>query len=130
MIVATRTTAVCAIEIDAERVVAVRFNPAVKVGRREIIENLSAHRDLTELRKHRVLVDARGVRGMTREAMQTAASDAVVSAIERCAVVVGSPVTVMVSRFFALIVKLPCPIRMFRSEAAARAWLLEGQGRK
>jgi hypothetical protein len=72
-----------------------------------------------------VLVDARRVRSMTREAQEISAAPDVRPFTARLAVLVGSPVSVVLGNFFMVIVRPPYPTRLFRDEARARAWLLD-----
>lgn len=70
-----------------------------------------------------VLVDARRVRSMSREAQEISAAPAVQPYTNCIGIIVQSPVSVILANFFMVFVKPVFPTRMFRSEEAARAWL-------
>lgn len=70
-----------------------------------------------------VLVDTRQVRSMTREAQELSASPEIRPFTDCLALLVGNSVTVVLANFFLVLARPPYPTRMFRHEAAARAWI-------
>lgn len=72
-----------------------------------------------------LLIDARRVRSMTREAQELTARPDSKEYTACLALLVDSAVSVVLVNFFMVFVRPPYPTRMFRSEDAARAWLRE-----
>lgn len=70
-----------------------------------------------------VLVDTTRIRAMTREAQEATVTKDLVGRTSRVAVLVGSPVSVMIGNFFLILARPSYPARLFTSEAEARAWL-------
>lgn len=79
-------------------------------------------------RPARVLVDARAVRSMSREAQELTAAPGMAPYTEALAILAASPVSVLLANFFVALVKPPFPTKLFRDEALARAWLLNRTG--
>lgn len=72
-----------------------------------------------------VLIDTRALRSMTRSAQEATTNGTLVGRTARVAVLVGSPVSVMIGNFFLIFAKPPYPSRLFTSELEALAWLGE-----
>jgi hypothetical protein len=119
-----------AIETSAARVcrcadgiveVRIRDGAVVEVG--EIEEILDAQWRLSD-GPTLVLVDARPVRSMTREAQERTANTAHDRDTRGVAILIESPVSVLLGNFFLHLSKPAYPTRLFRDEAGAREWLL------
>lgn len=72
-----------------------------------------------------VLVDARQVKSMSREAQEMTASAEMQPYTECIAMLASNPVSVLLVNFFMVLVRPPYPTQMFRDEAKARAWVAE-----
>ena len=70
-----------------------------------------------------ILVDARRVRSMTREAQEMTAKPDTLPYTDCIALLVDNSLSVVLANFYLVFVRPPFPTRMFRSEEAARAWL-------
>lgn len=86
-------------------------------------EILDARRRAFGAQRVPLLIDARRVKSMTREAQELTARPDSVEYTDCLALLVESAVSVVLVNFFMVFVKPPYPTRMFRSEDAARAWL-------
>ncbi len=97
--------------------------------------------DLDEARRHAevslelsggyprpALVDIRQMRSITRDARTYFAGEENARAISRCALLVGSPISVLIGNFFMGLNKPKMPTRLFTSEDDALAWLQEPSG--
>jgi len=73
--------------------------------------------------RSQILVDSRGLASMTREARELAAGDQIVPFVHRIAVLVGSPVSTIISNFVIHVSRPRYPISAFTDEASAMAWL-------
>lgn len=78
-----------------------------------------------ELAPHRVgvIIDQRRIRTMTREAQEAATEDADKRPTIGVAILIGSPIAVMVANFFIIFGRPRYPTRLFTTEEAALAWL-------
>ena len=100
------------------------MNQGSRVGLDEIEEVLQAQVKMTP-KMAAVLVDARGTVSMTREAQERTANNPVNDRTAATAILVKSPVSALLGNFFIRFARPPYPARLFRDEAAARAWILE-----
>lgn len=90
---------------------------------REVMADVLAGRFTLGRVRAPVLVDARRVRSMTREAQELSAGPDTLPYTDCIALLVASAVSVVLGNFFLVFVRPPFPTRMFRDEAEARAWL-------
>lgn len=72
-----------------------------------------------------LLVDARSVKSMSREAQEMTASAEMRPYTECIAMLASNPVSVLLVNFFMVVVRPPYPTQLFRDEAKARAWVAE-----
>jgi hypothetical protein len=80
--------------------------------------------ELNEGRKRPLLVDMRGMGGLTRGARQAFADETTAS---RLALLGRSPVDRVIANFTLRVISLQMPVRYFTSEPAALAWLTGDQ---
>jgi hypothetical protein len=80
-----------------------------------------------ELAPHRVavIIDQRRIRTMTREAQEVATEGAEKRPTIAVAILIGSPVAVMIANFFIIFGKPHYPTKLFTNEADALAWFAE-----
>jgi hypothetical protein len=80
-----------------------------------------------ELAPHRVavIIDQRRIRTMTREAQEVATEGAEKRPTIAVAILIGSPIAVMIANFFIIFGKPHYPTKLFTSEADALAWFAE-----
>jgi hypothetical protein len=76
-----------------------------------------------------LIVDARQVKSMSREAQEMTASAEMRPYTQCIAVLASNPVSVLLVNFFMVLVKPPYPTQMFRDEVKARAWIAETRSR-
>ena len=108
----------------SDGVVEIRFHKGMRIGIEEIEELLEAQLSMTPAMAS-VLVDARNVVSMTREAQERTADNPVNDRTAATAILVGNPVSALLGNFFIRFGRPPYPARVFRKEEEARAWLLE-----
>jgi hypothetical protein len=84
-----------------------------------------------ELAPHRVavLVDQRRIRTMTREAQEAATEGSDKRPTLALAILIGSPIAVMIANFFIIFGRPHYPTKLFSSEQDALAWFAEVQKR-
>jgi hypothetical protein len=80
-----------------------------------------------QLAPHRVgvIVDQRRLRTMTREAQEVATQGSENRPTIGCAVLIGSPIAVMIANFFIIFGRPRYPTKLFTSEEAAVEWLAQ-----
>lgn len=80
-----------------------------------------------ELAPHRVavIIDQRRIRTMTREAQEAATEGAEKRPTIAVAILIGSPIAVMIANFFIIFGRPHYPTKLFTSEADALAWFAE-----
>lgn len=100
-------------------VAVVRFDAGVSVDGDEMRRIMTAQ---AELGAALVLVDARPVKDMSREAQELSATQGV-SGTVAVAILVDGPVSVVLGNFFLRLQRPPYATRLFRDEAEARQWL-------
>lgn len=109
------------VELEPEGTLVVRIG-AIDVTGAHVRQILEAQLALGAVQRA-VLIDARKARSMTREAQDLTASPEM-KAYNRClAILVDSPVSVVIANIFSAVVRPPYPTRLFRGEVEARAWL-------
>lgn len=74
-----------------------------------------------------VIVDQRLIRTMTREAQEVATKDAESRPTLCAAILIGSPIAVMIANFFIIFGRPHYPTKLFTTEEAALAWIAEQQ---
>jgi len=109
------------ITLEEDGTVVVRVKP-VDMTREMMAEVLEAQFALGKVRAP-VLVDARRVKSMSRAAQELSAAPETIPYTDCIALLIANSVTVVLANFFVVFVRPPYPTKMFRSEAAARAWL-------
>ncbi len=107
----------------ADGVIEVRIREGATVGVPEIDEILTAQVSLTS-GPAVVMVDARGVRSMTRAAQERTASTAAERDTRAVAVLIDSPVSRLLGNFFLTLARPVYPTRLFGDADKARSWLL------
>lgn len=120
------STTAAEVELEPSGLVCVRVREGAELGVEEMREIRAAHESLTSV-PGPVLIDLRLVRSMSREAQSYAARPDLAPRIERGAILLGNPVSVLLGNFFLFISRPAVPTRLFRSEDVARAWLLDAQ---
>jgi hypothetical protein len=111
----------CATVSLEQGVVVVRFDQGVSVDAAEMRRILEAQ---AQLGAKLVLVDARPVKDMSREAQEISAKDGVPGTIA-VAILIDGPVSVVLGNFFLRLQRPPYATRLFRGEVEARRWLLQ-----
>jgi hypothetical protein len=104
-------------------VVEVRIREGAVVEVREMEQILAAQLSLVD-GPAVVLVDARPVRSMTREAQQITANTADDRDTRAVAILIGSAVSALLGNFFLELSRPVYPTKLFRNPTKARAWLL------
>lgn len=113
------------VEVEPDGVVVVRVK-AIDMDADRMREVLRARFELVP-RAAPVLVDARRVRSMSREAQGLTVSAAERPYPDCLAILMDGPVSVVLGNFFMVFVKPPYPTKLFRDEGVARAWLRESR---
>lgn len=80
-----------------------------------------------ELAPHRVavIVDQRRIRTMTREAQEAATEGSEKRPTLAVAILIGSPIAVMIANFFIIFGRPHYPTKLFTTEEAALEWFAE-----
>ena len=99
------------------------YLPGAEDTRADAVENVRAFETLASGRRTPILIDARVVASLSREARVHYASPESLRTVLAMAILVGSPVSRMIGNFFLTLNKPLVPIRLFTGEAEARAWL-------
>jgi hypothetical protein len=115
-------TSAARIEVEEDGIVVIHVKSGVDLSEDHMREILAARFTLAP-RAAAVLVDARPVRSMSRAAMELSANPDVRPFTSRLAVLVASPVSVVLTNFFMVFIRPPYPTKLFRDESAARSWL-------
>ena len=76
-----------------------------------------------------VLVDQRRIRTMTREAQEAATEGSEQRPTLCVAILIGSPIAVMIANFFIIFGRPHYPTKLFTDEEAALAWIAELQAK-
>ena len=119
-------TTAARIEAEADGVVVIRVKAGVDLNEDCMREILAARFTLAP-GSATLLVDARRVRSMSRAAMELSANPDVRPFTVSLAVLVASPVSVVLTNFFMVFIRPPYPTKLFRDESAARAWLRQSR---
>lgn len=122
------TLAKCSVELDDDGILVVVHDEGSDLDAAEIDAILGHHRALADGHKLPVLIDARGVRRMDREARERGSGPEVAAVTSRLAIVVGSAVSAVIGNFFMRVSRPHYPTRLFTDVAEAHAWLLGGDG--
>jgi hypothetical protein len=72
-----------------------------------------------------IMVDTRRIGSMTRDARKRAAGGAISDLTKRLAILIESPISLMIARFFTHVSRPPYATEIFRDEADAIRWLLD-----
>jgi hypothetical protein len=80
-----------------------------------------------ELAPHRVavIIDQRRIRSMTREAQEAGSAGADKRPTIGVAILIGSPIAVIIANFFIIFGRPHYPTKLFTNEEAALAWIDE-----
>lgn len=104
-------------------IIEIRIREGAVVGVREMERILAAQLSIMQ-GPSLVLVDARGVRSMTREAQEFITGTAAERKTRAVAILIHSPVSALLGNFFLALARPVYPTRLFRQPEDARAWLL------
>jgi hypothetical protein len=108
----------------ADSVIEVRIRDGAVVELPEIEEILAAQMELSD-GPTVVMVDARLVKSMTRQAQERTANTAADRDTRAVAILIESPVSRLLGNFFLKLARPAYPTRLFREPARARTWLLD-----
>lgn len=111
------------LEVREDGILHARTAPGSLVTLADARENLASLPDRPDHGKQLLMVDLRGMTGMTREARQFYASEEAAKALAAIALIVGSPLSRMIGSFFLGFNKPRMPLRLFTSEQQAVRWL-------
>lgn len=109
--------------LDQEGILWVRLLPGAILTLVEAEKNTAIMHQLAGGKKRPIFTDMRQIGGITREARQFSASDAVQQVSRALAMHVNSPFTKSLGNLWLGINKPPFPSKMFISEIAAIAWM-------
>lgn len=114
-----RRTPHATITLEGEGIAVVRFDPNQSVDADVMRSVLGAQE---ELGARLVLVDARTVKEMSREAQDLSAHHGARGTVA-VAVLIDGPVSVVLGNFWLRLIRPPYATRLFRDEGEARSWL-------
>jgi hypothetical protein len=116
-----------AAEVTAEPdgTVVVRFRLGVRLNAVLTEELVRAQIAAAGGQKRPTLADVRDLVSTDRASRELAAGPELTAVVSRMAIVVGNPLTRMLSNFFSRVTGPSYPVRVFEDEARARAWLKE-----
>lgn len=98
-------------------------NPGVDLTLEDARECFAAHQKVRRGKRHPLLIDARKMRSITKDARQFFASDEVSRVSLAFAMIVDTPLSRVLGNFYLGISKPQLPARIFSSEADALEWL-------
>lgn len=104
-------------------IIEILIRDGATVGVREMEAILAAQLQLTQ-GPVAVLVDARPVKSMTREAQELITGTASERKTRAVAILIDSPVSAFLGNFFLALSRPVYPTKLFRRADAARQWLL------
>lgn len=107
----------------ADGVIEVRIHEGAVVGVREMEAILAAQLQLTQ-GPAAVLVDARPVKAMSREAQELITSTAAERETRAVAILIDSTVSALLGNLFLVLAPPVYPTKLFRHPEDARAWLM------
>lgn len=93
------------------------------VGLNEAKENSDAVNSFYFGEKFPLIIDARGIKNITREARVQFSTNGRESYVSYFALIIGSPISRVVGNFFVSINKPKVPTRLFENEKKALRWL-------
>jgi len=117
------------VSLDTRGILRIVHPSGSRIAGDDFGELVALHEKLAGSKPVPVLVDARGVRFMTRLARQTGASEQVGRLTSRMALLIGGPVSTMIGNFFLRVSKPAFEARLFTEMEAAERWLLSGEVR-
>lgn len=100
-----------------------RTKPQAEITLKEAIENSLAVTSFYKDKKFPLLVDARDVRSMAKEARKHFSTNGRDTRINSMAIMVKSPLSSIIGNFFIGLNKPEVPARLFDDEYAAVEWL-------
>ncbi len=100
-----------------------KVKPGADVTLKEARENSEAVNSFYTGKKFPLLVDARGIRSMTREARSQFSLKGRESGVNAFAIVIDSSISKVVGNFFMGLNKPAVPARLFTDETEALKWL-------
>jgi hypothetical protein len=109
--------------IDSDGILRTQVKPHVHLTLEDALEALERMRELSAGKKHPVLVDLTGCKGIDREARAYYAGEETAKLGLAAALLIGSPLARAIGNFFLGINKPVFPARLFTSEAEALTWL-------
>jgi hypothetical protein len=112
------------VTLEDDGVVRVIVHPGAEVGADDMRAFLAAR---MQLAPHRVpvIIDQRRIRSMTRQAQIVATEGAAQRPTLCLAILMESPLTVMIANFFVIFGRPRYPTRLFTSEESALAWIAQ-----
>lgn len=118
-------TAIATISIDEDDVVSVKLVMGAYETYETLEENAIAIYNIAGGKgDNLVIMDVRNARGVSKEARQLAKSKKYMYVYKAVAIVVGNPLTRMLSSFFIGFSEPGFPVKIFDSEVDARTWLI------
>ena len=110
---------------EPDGTVVLRFHRGVRLDASLTLEVVRAHVAAARGRKRPTLADLRGLVSSDRASRELGAGAEITAVTSRMAILVGNPVTRMLGNFFLRVTGPTYPVRIFRDEGQARAWLKE-----
>lgn len=112
------------ISLDSSGIVICKVFKDVYMNLSDAIENIAAVKEIASGKKVPVLVDIRESKGATKQCRDYFAGDEAERVQKACALIVSSPLSVIVGSFFIGLNRTKFPTKLFRNEEPALEWLL------
>ena len=104
-------------------IVRTKIKPGSEVTIKEARENSDAVNSFYYGTKFPLLIDARGIKSMSREARNQFSTKGRETGAKAFAIIIDSSLSRVIGNFFMGINKPPVPTRLFENEADAESWL-------
>jgi hypothetical protein len=111
------------LEIRPDGILHARTVPGSVVSLEDARENLASLPARPDHGRQLLMLDLRGMNGMSREAREFYAGEEPARVLAAIALIVDSPLSRMIGSFFLGFNKPRIPLRLFTSEAQALRWL-------
>jgi hypothetical protein len=118
---------VASVATEPDGTVVLVFESGCRLDADNTLGVMRAHIAAAAGMKRPTFADVRGMRSVTREARELAASDEIVAVTSRMAILVGNPVSRVLGNFFLVVTSPKYPTKIFSEEAAAWNWLRESK---
>lgn len=109
--------------LDNDGIFNIAVNPGARVTKTDIEEGNNLMKEIVGSCRVPLLIQMREVLSMEREARNLVQAEQQRTIVAAVALLVGSPVSMVIGNLFIGLNKLPIPTRLFTSESQARDWL-------